>query len=281
MKTHKEYISKMDKSLFLDKTILEEDDCLLVIDMQNDFVDRAYTEKGKRHPKGKLPTHDSKKIIPGIVKLMDKFKKADAHLVATRDYHPGGKTPHCSFPIFGEHCVQGTAGSDIVSEIEKKLVTGGKFSRKKNQIVYKAYNSKIDSFGAFPYTKKLGKGRICGCTSKKCPTQFTGSWGLSKYAKYPKLTDPKKIPLVKILKGVSKKDSYVFICGVLGDFCVLDSARNARAAGYKNVVVVIDLIRNLRIQEKGKVVYPTTPKAYCTEAKKHGFYVIMSGDIKL
>lgn len=269
----------MDKKLFLEEATLEKNDTLLIIDMQNDFVDRPYKEKSITHKKGKLPTHDSKRIIPGIVRLMDKFRKSDSYVVATRDYHPKGKMPHCSFPIFGEHCVQGTKGSDVVKEIENKMVIKGSFM-KKHCIVYKADNPKIDSFGAFPYTKKLGNGRICGCNAKKCPTQFTGSWGLSKYQKYPKNTPSgSKIPLTRILKGVSKKDNYIFICGVLGDFCVLDTARNARAAGYKNVVIVIDLIRSLRLVENGKVKYPTTPKMYCEEARKHGFYFIMSGDI--
>ena len=210
---------------------------------------------------------------------MDKFRKSDSYIIATRDYHPKGKTPHCSFPIFGEHCVQGTKGSDVISEIQRKMVIKNKFL-KKNQIVYKADNSKIDSFGAFPYTKSLGKGRICGCSASKCPTHLTGSWGLSKYVPYPKVTkSTSKIPLSKLIKGVNKKKNYIFICGVLGDFCVLDTARNARKKGYENVVVVIDLIRSLRLVEKGKVKYPTSPKMYSDEAKKHGFYFIMSGDI--
>ena len=87
---------------------------LVVIDMQNDFVDRPYKEKvgtfsrpGNKntqvisHTKGKLPTHNSKKIIKGIVRLIKKFRKIDDTLViGTRDYHPIDPE-HCSFSVFG------------------------------------------------------------------------------------------------------------------------------------------------------------------------------------
>ena len=276
MKTQAEYIRKLPENLFLENVEILPNDVLMVIDMQNDFVDRPYSEKGKRHKSGKLPTHNAKRIIKPIVKMINKFKKTDdVHIIATRDYHPKNQ---CSFPIFGEHCVMGSKGSDVVSEIEKTLVKGKSF-RKNCNIVYKADNKSIDSFGAFPYTKKLGMNRICGCTKKKCPTQFTGAWGLKNYSKYPKMKTPKKIPMKRLLKNVSKKDNYVFICGVLGDFCVLDTARNARAAGYKNVVIIIDLIRSLRIKEKTKVIYPTSPAAFAKEARKHKFYFVLSGDI--
>lgn len=276
MKNQREYIEKLPNKLFLDSIEIESNDVLMVIDMQNDFVDRPYSEKGKKYKVGKLPTHDSKRIIPGIVKLIDKFKKTeDTHIVATRDYHPKIKQ-HCSFSIFGEHCVIGSKGSDIVTEIEKKLVSGNKF-QENCHIVYKADNPNIDSFGAFPYTKKLGLNRICGCSKKKCPVQFTGSWGTKTWSRYPKLKN--KIPIGKILKNVSKKNNCIFICGVLGDFCVLDTARNARAAGYKNVVIVVDLIRSLRIKEEGKIVYPTSPDAFAKEAKVHGFKFILFRNI--
>ena len=279
--THSDYIKQLNDNLFYEEIEINSSDVLFVIDMQNDFVDRPYSENGKRHKSGKLPTHNSKRIIPSIIKLVKKFKKNEAMVVATRDYHTKLKH-HCSFPIFGEHCVIGSKGSDfvdLVPEIEKELIKKNKF-QKNCQVVYKADNPKIDSFGAFPYTKKLGKNRICGCTENKCPVHFTGSWGLSKWSRYPKMKNIKKIKINKIIKDVSKKNDYVFICGVLGDFCVLDTARNARAAGYKNVVVVIDLIRNLRIKEKGKITYPTSPAAFNKEANKHGFSFILSKDIK-
>ena len=283
--------TKIIKAMRLPKKNIKvkKNDVLMVIDMQNDFIDRPYTDRRKRFKTGKLPTWGSKSIVKPIARLTSKFLKK-ATIVATRDYHPV-KNPHCSFSIFGEHCAWKTAGSDIAKEINDVIMTKTKKKTetpKKNcHIVFKGFSSKIDSFGAFPYTKKLGLKRICGCTRKSCPVGFTGSYSLKKYVKYPTLKTSGKawrkslIPLKTVIKSTNKKTNTIFICGVLGDFCVLDTARNARNAGYKNVYIVIDLIRSLRIKEKGKVIYPTTSKLWIKLAKKHGFKFIMSKNIKI
>lgn len=253
---------------------IKPDDVLFVIDMQNDFLDRPY---GK-FKKGKLPTFGSKSIVGPIARLTARFAKK-AKVVATRDYHPV-KNPHCSFAIFGEHCAWKTKGSDIAHEIEKVLISRNK-PKKNCSIVFKGFSSKIDSFGAFPYSKKLGLKRICGCSAKSCPVGLTGSYGLRKYVRYPTLLSKKGlIPISKILKSTSKKTNTLYICGVLGDFCVLDTAKNARAAGYKNVVILTDLIKSLRIVKKKKVVYPTTPKMWKGYAKLHGFKFMKSKQLK-
>jgi len=299
-------VKKLDKKAFVGGKELTSKDVLFIIDMQNDFVDRPYKEKvgtfsrpGKKntqvvnHCKGKLPTHDSKSIIKGIVKLTKRFKNTKSVVVATRDYHPIDPE-HCSFSVFGEHCVWNTVGSDIVPEIEKQIVKKNKL-QKKCYVVFKAFNHKIDSFGAFPYTKKDGVKRICGCSKNFCPTGWTGSFiAKGKYQQYPnfmkilgktrkkRLSSKKLTGVDSILKKnkVDKKKSNIFICGVLGDFCVLDTAKNARKAGYKNVYIVIDLIRSLRLVEKKKVIYPTTPEKFLKEAKKAKFKFILSKDIE-
>lgn len=305
IKTQKQYIKNIPQSLFEDSKEIDKNDVLAVIDMQNDFMDRAYVEKvgtfsrpGKKNTQtvrrntGKLPTHDSKNIIRSIAKLTKKFINNNSCVVATRDYHPIDPE-HCSFSIFGEHCVWNTIGSDIVPEIEKQMVSKGKL-KKRCHVVFKAFNHKIDSFGAFPYTKKMGLKRIRGCKKNYCPTGWTGSFALSgKYTRYPnfftllgkKWSQRKKskklVSIDKILKKekVNKKKNSIFICGVLGDFCVLDTAKTARKAGYKNVYIVIDQIRSLRLVNKGKVVYPTSPKQFAAEARKHKFRFILSKNL--
>lgn len=307
IRTQKQYITKLKqygKQSFFDDTIkIEKNDVFFIIDMQNDFIDRPYKEKvgtfsrpGKQntqtinHCKGKLPTHDSKSIIKGIVNLTKKFMGNDGLIVATRDYHPIDPE-HCSFSIFGEHCVWNTVGSDIVEEIEKVIIK--KNTLKKNcHVVFKAFNHKIDSFGAFPYSKKDGLKRICGCKKNYCPTGWTGSFIVKgRYQQYPnfmkilgktfsKRTSSKKLTSIeKVLKKVNKKKNSIFICGVLGDFCVLDTAKNARKAGYKNVYIIIDLIRSLRLVKDNKVTYPTDPKKFLQEAQKSKFKFILSKNI--
>jgi len=47
----------------------------------------------------------------------------------------------------------------------------------------------------------------------------------------------------------------VFLCGVLGDFCVLDSAITARLSGkFKEIYIIFDLIRSLQ-DDKKKLVF--------------------------
>lgn len=303
IKTQKEFIKKLHtikKSTFDVNVNIEPKDVLFIIDMQNDFIDRPYKENvgtfsrpGKKntqtihHQKGKLPTHNSKNIIKGIETITKKFKKNQGIIIATRDYHPIDPE-HCSFSIFGEHCVWNTIGSDIVKEIEKQLVTKNKLN-KNCHIVFKAFNHKIDSFGAFPYSKKGGIGRICGCKKSYCPTGWTGSFMINgKYTRYPNLPKimgsklkNKTTPIKKILKKnkVSKTKNSIFVCGVLGDFCVLDTAKNARLAGYKNVYIVIDLIRSLRLIKNKKIVYPTTPQMFIKEATKNKFKFVLSRNL--
>ena len=80
---------------------------LVVVDMQNDFVD------------GALGTKEACAIVPDVVKMIEEF---DGKIVATRDTHmedymdsQEGK----NLPVI--HCVKGTDGWKINSEIQKAL----------------------------------------------------------------------------------------------------------------------------------------------------------------
>lgn len=284
---HSNYIKQIKKKYFVKKSELHDNDVLLVIDMQNDFIDRPYTFKGKRFKTGKLATYNAKRIVKPIAKLINVFKEQEnTKIIASRDYHSGGKKypDHCSFPIFGEHCVWFTAGSLIAHEIERKLVTSNNKFNPNCHVVFKAIHPKIDSFGAFPYIKKNALKRVCGCTHKKCPVQFTGGVGTKEYIKYPNIStlkkNKRKLSTKNLIRKTSKTKNTIYICGILGDFCVLDTAINARAMGYRNVVIVIDLIRNLRIKEKGEVTYPTPPEKFMKLADKHKFKFVLSKHIK-
>lgn len=287
---HQQYIKKLTKGLFYKSRDINDKDVLLVIDMQNDFIDRPYIEKNrKRRKTGKLATYNSKKIVKPIVRLMRKFKRqGNAKIIASRDYHPGGKgkKQHCSFPIFGEHCVWHTRGSDLAKEIEKTLITRKRFNENCS-IVYKAFHPQIDSFGAFRYNRNYAIKRVCGCTKSKCPLHLTGSVAIKskKFIRYPDLAKLKKqkklTTLPKLISGSNKKTNTLYICGILGDYCVLDTAVNARKMGYKSVVIVVDLIRNLRIKKDGKVVYPMSPQNLCKIARKNKIKFILSKNIKI
>ncbi|MBW6932289.1 isochorismatase family protein, partial [Salmonella enterica subsp. enterica serovar Weltevreden] len=90
-------------------------DCLLVIDVQNDFM-----------PGGALAVPEGDQVVPVINRLAEAF----THVVLTQDWHPAD---HVSFAVnhagaapvqtttlpYGEqvlwpaHCVQGQAGAEL------------------------------------------------------------------------------------------------------------------------------------------------------------------------
>ena len=87
---------------------------LIVIDMQNDFVS------------GALANPDAQAVVSGIVKRIENF---DGEIIATRDTHEANylsTTEGKHLPI--PHCIKGTNGWEIVSEIAEAL-------HKKNAVI--------------------------------------------------------------------------------------------------------------------------------------------------
>lgn len=82
---------------------------LVVVDMQNDFID------------GALGTKEAVAIVP---KVVDKIKNFDGTVLATRDTHQSDylqTQEGRQLPV--EHCIEGTQGWDIRPEIAELLVT--------------------------------------------------------------------------------------------------------------------------------------------------------------
>ncbi|PTW59810.1 nicotinamidase/pyrazinamidase [Breoghania corrubedonensis] len=119
-----------------------ERDCLVVIDLQNDFV-----------PGGALAVPDGDAIVPVVDRLLDRF----AHVIASQDWHPAG---HFSFAsaqagaaaydtieaaygpqtVWPDHCVQGTKGAQFHP---------GFRAHRAELILRKGYRADIDSYSAF------------------------------------------------------------------------------------------------------------------------------------
>ena len=81
---------------------------LIVIDMQNDFID------------GALGTKEAQAIVPAVVRKIREYPAADVY--ATRDTHPANylETQEGKYlPV--THCVRGTAGWEIRPEIAKLI----------------------------------------------------------------------------------------------------------------------------------------------------------------
>lgn len=82
-------------------------DILVVIDMQNDFID------------GALGTPEAEAIVPNVV---DKIKNFNGLVLATRDTHSGDYLQTQEgrmLPV--EHCIRGTYGWEIRDEIAELL----------------------------------------------------------------------------------------------------------------------------------------------------------------
>ena len=82
-------------------------DCLLVVDIQNDFLTG-----------GSLPVPNGEQVIPPLNEYIMAFIAASLPIIASRDWHPQN---HCSFRTQGgpwpPHCVAGTAGAGFAVEL--------------------------------------------------------------------------------------------------------------------------------------------------------------------
>ena len=76
---------------------------LVVVDMQNDFID------------GPLGTDEAKKIVP---KVAEKIRDWDGHIVYTMDEHLEDDP---EFKLYSKHCVINTDGHDCNDEVLKAL----------------------------------------------------------------------------------------------------------------------------------------------------------------
>ncbi|MBE5882480.1 MAG: cysteine hydrolase [Lachnospiraceae bacterium] len=80
---------------------------LIVVDMQNDFID------------GALGTKEAVQIVPNVVRKIEEFRQSGDKVIFTKDTHfenymetQEGK----NLPV--EHCIKGTKGHEICDEIK-------------------------------------------------------------------------------------------------------------------------------------------------------------------
>ena len=118
----------------LNKTYnLTEHDALLITDIQIDFL-----------PGGALPVAGGDEIIPVINEYIKHFESANAHVIASRDWHPAN---HISFKAQGgqwpPHCVQGTEGAKFSPDLKLPNHT---------IVISKATDPKHEAYSAFDST---------------------------------------------------------------------------------------------------------------------------------
>lgn len=90
---------------------IDKHTALVVVDVQKDFC-----------PGGALAVREGDKVVPVLNKYIDKFRKADAPIIFTRDWHPPG---HSSFKEQGgpwpPHCIQNSQGARFHPNLSKPL----------------------------------------------------------------------------------------------------------------------------------------------------------------
>jgi len=128
---------------------LGTNDTLIVIDMQKDFLPRS-----KKNPNcGSFGVGGTAEIVDRIALLIDTASHVGATVIVSRDYHPAD---HCSFDTnggpFKPHCVQGTEGSEFITNIGKAIERAEIRNHENIYIVFKAMHEQQDSFGAIPYS---------------------------------------------------------------------------------------------------------------------------------
>ena len=94
-----EYV--MEDEVVLDPTTT----ALLVIDMQNDFV----------NPKGKLFVPSARATVPAIRGLIERARMGGAAVIYTQDWH---RPDDPEFKLWGEHAVAGTWGAEVVDGLK-------------------------------------------------------------------------------------------------------------------------------------------------------------------
>jgi nicotinamidase/pyrazinamidase len=123
-------------------SIVMSADCLLVVDLQNDFL-----------PGGALAVPDGDRTIPVINGLMQRF----ALVVATQDWHPAdhgsfaanhpGRAPGEVIDLAGiqqilwpVHCVQNTPGAEFTSTLDSRAI---------RHVIRKGTDRSVDSYSTF------------------------------------------------------------------------------------------------------------------------------------
>ncbi|MFL4994575.1 MAG: nicotinamidase [Microvirga sp.] len=127
---------------------------LIVVDVQYDFL-----------PGGSLAVPDGDAVIGPINRLGRHFP----HVVLTQDWHPSGHASFASrhpgrkpfdtreFPygtqvLWPDHCVQGTRGAEIASELDVAA----------ELILRKGYNPEIDSYSGFMEADRVTRTGLAG-----------------------------------------------------------------------------------------------------------------------
>ena len=107
---------------------------LIVIDMQNDFID------------GALGTPEAQAIVPNVKKKIEEYKSHGDEIIFTRDtHHPNYLDTNEGEHLPVEHCIYGTNGWEICEELDVKypfVINKGTFGYLEWGTLLQLFNSK-------------------------------------------------------------------------------------------------------------------------------------------
>ena len=268
---YKEYIDILFDVDENTKLEFDDNDTLLVIDMQNDFLSNGY-----------LSVREGDIVAEEINKLVSKILYSDnGNVVCSKDYHPYS---HVSFSnnggCFPSHCVMGTSGSYIDKNIAESLYNI-KTNRKheKAHIVFKGFDKYVDSYGAAIYCSRYRNrssftpfSHIHHCHSR------SGAFNLDISAhNFEKDKDKSICDYINSPPDISferknidryrlenmeciKKSRNIFVVGLALDFCVIDSAINLSLQSEINmnqkIYVILELTRPVFDESTQKYITP-------------------------
>lgn len=269
-------------------------DCLIVVDFQNDFVplDKENLHGGRLGAEEAADIVDPiKNLIDqfmkdgGVVVATRDYHPIDHCSFAG---HGGAMPKHCVQGTYGSQFYRPLAQKFEGILKNKKL--SDRF-----MIAYKAYHEDIDSFGALPYSKTYcncrgnQKGmhalpqhdridvskpeRVMPMLLPNKPkpghfvekTEFTGGIVLKCSGQYfDGHADANAPPDIRAYcKGVKLEDKLhamgvqrVFVCGLVTDYCVLDTACNAKKAGFNETFLIIDASRPSSVRPSAEFTPP-------------------------
>ena len=165
---------------------------LIIVDFQYDFC----------NPKGSLYVEGAEKAKEGIIEYMKKNHQSFNQIIYTRDWHlekdesfkknnPGGLWP--------PHCVQNTEGAEVDKELSDEL------NKYKNKIKIETFNKGTvynhEEYGAFEKIENKNE---------------KNEDDINKYIFYNFGKDSQ----------VQIKNNNIVVCGIAGDYCVMESIKN-------------------------------------------------------
>jgi len=128
-------------------------DTFIVIDMRKDFL--PWTKENNSNC-GSFGVGGTGEIVDRVALLIETASSVGATVIVSRDYHP---VDHSSLNTnggpFKPHCVEGTEGSEFITNIAKAIEYAEISHPENTFIVFKAMHEQQDSFGAIPYSSSV------------------------------------------------------------------------------------------------------------------------------